>query len=69
MAALGPSAVDDGTAILGAHADPKAMGAVTGSVARLESSFAHGIFLFVLQGKQHRVCCWLARWCGYWVRR
>jgi len=49
MAALGPSAVDDGAAIFGAHSEPKAMGAVTGKIARLESSLAHGDILFVLQ--------------------
>ena len=45
MTALGPAAVDDGTAGLGAHPDPEAVGAVTFGIARLKGSLAHGRFL------------------------
>jgi hypothetical protein len=45
LAAFGPPAVDDCPACFGFHPDPKAMGAMTFGIARLESSLAHAFFL------------------------
>jgi len=45
MAALGPPTINNGLPGLGLHSAPETVGSVTLQIARLKSSFAHGLSL------------------------